>query len=82
MRILIESTDTVTSIDGVEVRLWRGTTGEGNRVEVYVHRIGTDDPRAQAELERAVSERPRPVELAAIEAEATRGRAIDLRHII
>jgi hypothetical protein len=42
MRITIESTDFTTTIDGVEVRVWRGVTEGGIPCEVFVHRIRLD----------------------------------------
>jgi len=70
MRLTIESTPTITEIDGVPCRLWRGTTEGGRPVDVYVHRIGSADPRAQEELDRRLVEMPAvPRELADIERE-------------
>lgn len=39
MEIIITSTDELTTIDGVEVRLWTGVTAAGTRCKVFVHRI-------------------------------------------
>jgi hypothetical protein len=54
MKITIESTDVMTSIDGVPVRHWRGMTEDGVPCEVFVHRIAVpdnaDSTRFQAEL--------------------------------
>lgn len=66
MRLTIESTSVVTTIDGVPVRLWRGRTDRGCPVDVFVHRVGSDDVDAQAELSAVLDEKPEPVELARI----------------
>lgn len=54
MKITIESTPTITEIDGVPVRVWMGTTGAGTHCKVFVHRIAvlmTEDTAAfDAEL--------------------------------
>lgn len=43
MRITMESTATITAINGVEVRLWHGVTEAGVPVLVYVHRLCVPD---------------------------------------
>lgn len=78
MKLIIESTPTTTTIDGVPVRLWRGRTEGGNPVEVFVHRVGSDDPAAQAELEAVLRETPQPAELRRIRSE----RPLELRPIL
>lgn len=75
MRLVIESTETVTELDGVEVRLWEGTTETGRPVKVFVRRIAADDPAAQAELERELRESDEPGEMRA-------SRVIPLRMIL
>lgn len=66
MRLTIESTSVVTTIDGVPVRLWRGRTDRGHPVEVFVHLVGSDDVDAQAELAAVLDEKTVPVELVRI----------------
>jgi hypothetical protein len=39
MKLMIESTEVITRIDGVEVRLWEGTTEDGIPCKVFIHRI-------------------------------------------
>lgn len=39
MNIQITSTNKITKIDGVECRVWEGTTERGTMVMVLVHRI-------------------------------------------
>lgn len=79
MKLTIESTDEITTIDGVPVRRWRGRTESGRPVDVFVHRVATADPWAQAELDAVLAERSRPRELADI---AEEGRAFGLGKIL
>ncbi|WP_165072084.1 hypothetical protein [Paludisphaera rhizosphaerae] len=53
----------VLDVDGVECRRWIGTTPDGGSVELFVHRVGTGDPRAEAWLDARLSPSPtRPPE--------------------
>lgn len=64
MKITIESTNEVTTIDGAPARIWKGTTAGGVSCQVFVTRIaadGRDDCREFADLQ----ETPKPVELVA-----------------
>ncbi len=55
MKLLIESTDEIVEIDGVTARVWKGAVVDGPAngafVLVFMHRVGSDDARAQAALE-------------------------------
>ncbi len=77
MRLSIEATEVLTTVDGSRVRLWRGTTEGGRPCDVFVARVGADDDVAQAELERALAETGPPHEVAFAEAvrRAQAGRA-------
>jgi hypothetical protein len=76
MRLTIESTNMITTIDGRPCRIWKGRTESGREVDVFVHRIATADLAAQAELEREMIEMGRPVEVAIAELEADRIRRV------
>lgn len=39
MVIMIESTNEITQIDGVPVRVWLGTTDRGIKCKLFIHRI-------------------------------------------
>ena len=39
LRATIESTDQLTSLDGVPCRVWRGKTEQGTEALFYVHRV-------------------------------------------
>ena len=74
MRLTIESTSMITTIDGVPCRVWAGRLESGREVDVFIHRIATVDPAARAELERELVEMHRPIELDLAELEAGRLR--------
>ncbi len=62
MRLVIESTDVYTVMDGIPARLWQGRTPGGHPVHVFVARMGTDCPDAQAELGPEFEELDPPAE--------------------
>jgi hypothetical protein len=68
MRLSIESTDKITSMDGVPVRLWMGTTDDGQQCLVFVHRVAVpeDGDRRRFEQELNAEEPPKPVGLSEI----------------
>jgi hypothetical protein len=52
---MIESTEKVTTIDGVPVRIWEGTSESGVTCVVMVHRIAVADGQDPIEFERELS---------------------------
>lgn len=53
MKILMESTELVVSVDGVECRVWNAVTENDTQCFILVHRIGvrnSDDQKEFAEL--------------------------------
>jgi hypothetical protein len=60
MKITIESTLEVTTIDGVQVRKWKGTTEDGVPCFVFVHRIGVALEQDQSDFERELKVRSGP----------------------
>jgi len=70
MKIEMEATDNVTSIDGVEVRLWEGVTELGTRCKVFVHRIAVHKDEDATEFEKELQEK------------LPLGHAIPLSHIL
>lgn len=71
MKLMIEATADIVTIDGVECRRWKGTTERGVECEVFVHRLAVhkDHDSSQFELELAEQMPPgKPV--------------IDVRHIL
>lgn len=56
----IESTGVILTVNGVQVRLWRGVDGAGRKYDVYVHLIGTIDPAAQERMDKELVPRPVP----------------------
>jgi hypothetical protein len=58
MTITISSTERITCIDGVPVRLWEGVTDRGVACKVFVHRVAVhgeeDASQFEAELEETL----------------------------
>lgn len=60
MKITIESTNTLTEIDRVPVRVWRGVTERGVPCIVFVHRLAVDKAEDAAQFEAELREVPPP----------------------
>lgn len=60
MQIQIESTDKITHIDGVPVRLWEGTTADGTKCKVFVHRVAVHNDEDATEFEAQLREQLPP----------------------
>jgi hypothetical protein len=60
LKIIIESTDKLTTIDGVPVRVWEGVTQSGTRCVVLVHRIAVDQAEDTEQFERELREKLPP----------------------
>ena len=60
MKMLIESTGDLVSIDGVQTRRWVGVTENGERCEVFIHRVEINPFDYPAELERDLLEQKQP----------------------
>lgn len=60
MRILIEATDTLTSLNGVPVRLWEGTTESGVKCRVFVHRITVHKDEDASQFDKELKEQLPP----------------------
>lgn len=70
MTITIESTDQLTQIDRVPVRVWHGRTEAGVPCFVFVHRIAVHNDQDQAQFDRELAEQLPP------------GRHVSLREIL
>lgn len=70
MKITMESTDQVTHLDGVPVRVWNGQTGAGTEVVVFVHRLAVPEWADNSPFERELQECLPP------------GRVVDLRNVL
>ena len=70
MKLTIESTENLTHIDGVPVRIWNAKTESGIDCFVFVHRIAVHNDYDHTEFERELQEQLQP------------GRVIDLRYIL
>lgn len=60
MQITIESTDQVTRIDQVPVRVWNGVTEDGTPCKVFVHRLAVRDDQDTERFERELTEQLPP----------------------
>lgn len=56
MRIELQSTDVITTVNGVPARLWVGVSGGGVRCHAYITRIGVDMAADAGEFERELTE--------------------------
>jgi len=70
MWITMESTEHITDIDGVPVRLWEGETSVGTKCKIFVHRIAVANNKDTAQFEKELAEQLPP------------GQKIPLRNIL
>lgn len=70
MRLQIESTDQITAMDGVPVRVWRGRTEAGVECIVFVHRIAVHNDNDQSQFDAELAEQLPP------------GRHVPLRSVL
>lgn len=70
--LTIKSTDVVTTIEGVPVRLWEGVSSDGIPCKVFVHRIAVALEQDQRAFEEDLGPQREPVV----------GRFLDLRHVL
>jgi hypothetical protein len=62
MRIIIQATDKLTTIDGRQARVWTGVTEAGAKCFVFVSRIAVHHSECQAEFERELGAELPPAE--------------------
>lgn len=64
MKITIESTDRITTINGVPARIWEGTTDSGIPVHCFITRIAMHQDLDASQFERELKEcRPASVDV-------------------
>ena len=56
MKITIQSTAAITSLNGVQVRLWTGVTSRGIPCKVFVHRVAVQQAEDNSDFERELQE--------------------------
>ena len=62
MKIIIESTTTISELNGVPARIWEGETESGIKVHCYVTRIAIDkDEKRAHEFEIELQEQKPPL---------------------
>ena len=69
MLIVINSTDTVTEVDGVKVRVWSGMTAGGAKCYVLVHRVMVQEGEDSSEFDRDLAEQAKPTNAERVEAD-------------
>ena len=70
MKLIIESTDQITDINGVKVRVWNGRTTKGIACKVFVHNLAVSNGEDADEFETELEEQLAP------------GRVIPLRQVL
>lgn len=60
LKITIEATDQLTSMDGVPVRVWNGVTEHGARCLVFVHRLAVPPREDSRQLDNELDEQLPP----------------------
>jgi hypothetical protein len=60
VRLVIESTDRVVDVGGVECRLWTGTAADGTPCSVFVHRVAVHEDDEQGAFARELRDMPAP----------------------
>lgn len=70
MKILIEASDQIVRLNGVECRVWHGTTDDGTPCRVFVHRVAVREDLDRTRFEAELQEKLPP------------GRHIDLRMVL
>jgi hypothetical protein len=60
MKVTLESTDILTHIDHVPVRLWEGVTEKGARCRFFVHRVEVAEGQDATEFDRELREQHPP----------------------
>jgi hypothetical protein len=56
IRLMIVSTEEITTLDGVPVRAWIGTTEKGTECTVYVRAVRVETEADNGEFERELLE--------------------------
>lgn len=70
MKLTIESTDQITQLDGVPVRVWQGRTEAGVPCIMFVHRIAVANSVDQSQFDKELAEQLPP------------GRSVPLTHVL
>ena len=60
MQIVIESTDQLTTLDGIPCRVWKGCTAGGVECVVFVHRVAVHKDADAGQFERELQEQLPP----------------------
>ncbi len=67
MKLIIESTTKVVTLDGVACRVWEGQTAHGVKVHAFIPRVAVTDGQDTSQFEAELSEHRAPsIEIEAI----------------
>ena len=60
MKVTLESTTKIVELNGVQARVWEGTTESGIRVHAFITRIAAPVDSDQYEFQRELQEQRKP----------------------
>lgn len=60
MKVTLESTMKIVALDGVDCRIWEGTTERGVRIHAYIAQVAVDRAEDSSELDRDLRENKPP----------------------
>ena len=60
MKITLQSTGQIVRLDGIECRVWEGTTGKGVAITAFIPRVAVNVEADASEFERELRETPEP----------------------
>lgn len=60
MKLTLHSTSAIVRLNGIECRIWEGTTGNGVPVTAFIPRVAVSDTHDPSEFERELRETRQP----------------------
>lgn len=60
MQLIIESTTKIVTFNGLQCRIWEGTTAGGIKVHAYIPRVGVDKNQDCSQFEAELEEQKPP----------------------
>jgi hypothetical protein len=82
MKIAIESTGELTTMDGVLVRHWTGVTERGVRCHVFVRSVAVSDQADSAEFDAELARANEPTDMREGEVGTQPGSVIPMRMLM
>lgn len=62
MKVTLESTTKIVTFNGIECRIWEGTTERGLPIHAYIAQVAVDRAEDSSELDRDLRENKPPSE--------------------